>query len=67
MIIKWINRYSGESGYVRDVNYKEKHFNNTYFKEEAQKFKNEESANKIINRLISYGEGNYNDFELVDR
>lgn len=67
MLIKWTNRYSQESGFVKSVDYKGKHFNNTWFEEDAQKFKTEDSANKIINRLISFGEGDYNDFEIVDK
>lgn len=40
MVIKWINRFSGEVGYVKSISVKEGHFNNTFDVSEARKFAN---------------------------
>ena len=62
-VIKWTNRFSNETGYVKTISNKEKHFVNTYEKEEAKTY-TEVNGNKAINRLISFGEGDNNIFEL---
>lgn len=66
MKIAWTNRYSKESGFVKSIDYKNKHFNNTYFVEEAKNFPTRDSVNKAIDKLIEYGEGNDNDFNVID-
>ena len=65
MIICWKNKYSNESGYVESVSRKERHFNNTFDKAEAKVYKTKEAAQKIIELLVSFGEGDNNDFEIV--
>ncbi len=65
VIIKWTNKYSNESGYVKEVKTKDKHFVNTYDQDEAKSYKTETSASKIIDKLIAFGEADNNDFELV--
>jgi hypothetical protein len=65
MAIKWINKFSGEQGYVKSINTKEKHFINTWEQSEAKVYKTEASAQKAISRLIEFGEGDNNTFELV--
>jgi hypothetical protein len=66
MVIKWINRFSRETGYIKTVDYKNKHFNNTFNYTEAKKFNTIESANKCISKLEEYGEGINNEFEVVE-
>ena len=66
MVIKWINRFSREIGYVKTIDYKNKHFNNTFNYEDAKKFNTTESANKAIEKLNEYGEGINNEFEIVE-
>ena len=65
MKIKWINKYSNEIGFVKSIDYKKKHFNNTFNENEAKKFVSVESAEKAIAKLIEYGEGENNNFEIV--
>lgn len=64
-ILKWTNKYSGETGYVESVSTKEKHFNNTFEKESAKTYKTESAAKKIIASLTAMGEADNNDFEVM--
>lgn len=65
MIIKWTNKYSGETGFVRSVNKKERHFDNTFDIAEARKYASVSSANSVIKLLVSFGEADNNDFEVI--
>ena len=65
MVIKWTNKYSGETGYVASVSRKERHFVNTPDYAEAKVYA-AKSVNRIINELIEFGEGEDNDFEAVE-
>ena len=65
MIVKWTNLTSNESGYVRSVDYKRRYFINTYDITQAKNYK-PGMAEKIIEKLIEYGEGDRNRFELID-
>ena len=64
--IKWTNKYSNETGFVKDINNKEKHFVNTFDEAEAKVFKNVKAANTAISKLIEFGEGNNNNFEVIE-
>ena len=64
MVIKWTNKYSGETGYVASISRKEGHFINTYNREEAKEYSSK-TVSKMINDLISFGEGEDNEFEAV--
>lgn len=65
MAIKWINKYSGETGFVQSTDTKARHFVNTWEQSEAKVYKTEANAQKAISRLIEFGEGDTNIFELV--
>lgn len=65
MIIKWINKYSREEGFVKSVDLKQRHFNNTFDKAEAKVYGNKGAAAKVVKALIDFGEGENNDFEIV--
>lgn len=65
MKIRWTNKYSGESGFVKWVDYKKHHFHNTFNENEAKKYASVESAQKTIYKLIEYGEGDNNNFDIV--
>ena len=65
MVIKWTNKYSGETGYVASISRKERHFVNTYNRDEAKEYSSKTIA-KMINGLISFGEGEDNEFEAVE-
>lgn len=46
-IIQWTNKYSHEQGYVKTINYKENYFENTFNREEAQKYHPQVLKNRI--------------------
>lgn len=66
VVIKWTNRNSGETGYVKRVDGINKCFENTYDKSEAKTYGNKGGASAAVRTLMSYGEGENNDFEYVD-
>lgn len=55
MKIKWINKYSGESGYVKAI--KPAYFEATYNLEEAKKFRASD-IDKTIEKLIKFEDNN---------
>lgn len=63
--IKWTNRHSGETGYVKMIRTSNNHFINTYDKGDARKYRSEAEANKAICVLQQIGEGQNNDFVVV--
>ena len=65
MIIKWTNKYSGETGYVASVSHKEGHFVSTDDINKAKSYSSKTISN-IIKDLIEYGEGENNNFEIVE-
>lgn len=65
MKIRWTNQFSHEQGYVKSVDYKMKHFNSTENEKEAKQFTSIENAQKTIDKLIEYGEGELNVFEIL--
>jgi hypothetical protein len=65
VIIKWTNKFSNESGFVESVDTKAKHFNNTFEYNQAKKYKSDSVARGMISKLVSYGEGDNNDFEIL--
>ncbi len=65
MKIKWTNRYSGESGYVATVDDAGRHFINAADVKDACNYRMTKTAEKVIDKLYEYGEGDNNDFEIV--
>ena len=63
--VRWRNRLSGETGYVKSVKAKLGHFENTWEQTEAKKYISEKAANNDIVLLNEIGEGKDNDFEIV--
>lgn len=63
--VRWRNRLSGETGYVKSVRAKLGHFENTWEQTEAKKYISEKAANNDIVLLNEIGEGKDNDFEIV--
>jgi len=63
-IIRWTNKFSGEVGYVKQLRQKDKCFENTYEKSEAKTY-SDSVAKGVVTKLISYGEGKNNDFEVI--
>lgn len=65
MKLKWKNRYSGEEGYVKQVNVSKGHFTNTFVYEEAKKYPTLKSLETDVKKLIQMGEGDNNEFFAV--
>lgn len=65
MVIKWINRFSGEVGYVKSISVNEGHFNNTFDVSEARKFANLGTLKAAVNSLIKMGEAENNEFIAI--
>ena len=63
--IKWINKFSQETGFVASISEKEKHFNNTFDESSAKEYKTERSAASAIRKLVSFGEAEMNDFVII--
>ena len=53
MKIKWTNKWSGEEGFVKCINSKEKFFENTYDKTEAKDFA-KSTTKKALKQLEEY-------------
>lgn len=64
--VKWRNRMSGETGYVKTVKGKLGFFVNTWDKNEAKKYLSRTMAERDIVLLNEIGEGKDNDFEIVE-
>jgi len=65
-VIKWVNKWSGETGYVKSIKPKQGHFVNTFEQTEAKKYKDEAVLNRALDVLIAIGEGDNNYFEVVE-
>lgn len=65
-IIKWTNKFSGEQGYVQSVVKAEGHFVNTYDAAEAKVYKRQSDVTRALNTLAEIGEGENNNFEVLD-
>lgn len=66
MKLKWINKCSGETGYVKSIKAKAGHFENTFDIEEARNFRTDKEVEKAITSLCEIGEGEQNYFEVVE-
>lgn len=65
IVLKWTNKFSGETGYVKSFSQKDGHFVNTYEASEARGFLNAKLAEKMITSLAEVGEADNNNFEVV--
>ena len=65
VVLKWTNKYSGDTGYVASLSAKEKCFINTFSKEEAKRY-SEKAVKGIMTKLESYHETDNNDFEAIE-
>ena len=64
--IKWINKFSNEEGYVSKVMKTKGYFENSYEQKDAKKYRSINEANKDIELLNSLGEGDNNNFVVVE-
>lgn len=63
--LKWVNKYSGESGYVKTIRASKGYFENGTL-EEAKIFRYNSECNKAIETLGRIGEAENNDFVITD-
>ncbi len=64
-IIKWRNKFSGDTGFVKSINKKEGHFVNTFEQDEAKSYSNDKTCATAIKSLHDMGEAENNEFEIV--
>lgn len=64
-IISWENIYSKETGFVGDIDKKERHFVNTLDKKNAKLFPNKGLATIAVKQLVNFGEAENNNFAIV--
>ena len=65
VIIKWTNKYSHETGFVKQLRQKDRCFENTYEEAEARNYSSQSVVRGVVKKLISYGEGENNNFEII--
>ena len=61
-ILMWRNRWSGDEGFVAKVSIKDKHFVNTFNKNEAHVYKNQLVLKQAMEQLQKFGECQNNEF-----
>lgn len=66
--IAWKNTFSNETGYVKEVSAKDKHFIDTKDEKDAKVYASKSSARRAVTQLESYGEGKAknNVFEIIE-
>ena len=60
--LKWTNKYSCETGYVKKVSKVKGYFENTFDKAEAKKYRSEKAVMTDIELLKELGEAENNHF-----
>lgn len=66
-ILKWINKFSKETGYVGKVMKSKGYFENTFDINAAKKYRTENEAKKDITLLDIMGESQNNDFLIINK
>lgn len=61
-VLKWVNKFSGETGYVKTVSVAKGYFINTPNAAEAKSYKSETAINKDLAILEGFGEMVNNNF-----
>lgn len=65
-ILKWTNKFSGETGYVLNVRKNDGHFINTYDAAEAKRYARQCDLTRAMNLLAACGECENNYFEAEE-
>ena len=65
-ILKWTNKFSGDTGFVESISSKEKHFVNTFEQKDAKVYASISIAKRMIASLRSMGEAENNDFDIIE-
>lgn len=65
IVLKWTNRFSKETGYVKSICVSERHFVNTDQIEKARNFQYDATCKKALAQLEEFGEAVNNTFEVL--
>ncbi len=65
VILKWTNKYSGDTGYVASISAKSQCFENTFEIEKARRY-SEKAVKGIMTKLENYHETDNNIFEVIE-
>lgn len=65
-VIKWTNKMSGETGFVKSVSRVKGHFINTFDKTDAKIYKSDKQIENDFKILEEVGETQNNNFEAVE-
>ena len=65
VVLKWTNKYSGDTGYVASLSTKSQCFVNTFDMGEAKRY-SEKAVKGILTKLENYHETDNNIFEVVE-
>ena len=65
-ILKWENKFSKETGYVKTVSVAKGYFVNTYDKEEAKAYRCDKAIQKDLEILEGFGEFENNTFTVEE-
>ncbi len=65
VVLKWTNKYSGDTGYVASISTKEQCFINTFDIDEAKRY-SEKAVKGIMTKLENYHETENNIFEVIE-
>lgn len=65
-ILKWENKYSKESGYVKTVSVAKGYFTATFEAEDAKKYRSDKEVQKDLETLKGFGEFENNDFVVEE-
>ena len=64
-IIKWTNKFSGDTGYVESVSFKDKHINSTPDITKAKSYSSFKVAAGIISKLRNNDVDQQNNYEVL--
>jgi len=65
VVLKWTNKYSGDTGYVASISTKEQCFINSFDIDEAKRY-SEKAVKGIMTKLENYHETENNFFEVIE-
>ena len=65
-VLKWTNKVSGETGFVKSVSTVRGYFVNTWDKQDAKVYNTDKQVNKDLETLAEVGETINNNFEAVE-
>lgn len=65
-ILQWRNKHSNETGFVKSISTKERHFVNTFDQSVAKQYSSRSVVDRTLATLNKYGETVQNDFNVIE-